>query len=363
MEMQRTLRPVPRALTMFRGRAGGVEHTDSFAHVRPACLLTDAPLGEGLYVKTILGRGRRQHLSTRSWLTGPTLGLRLGSARLFKEFDMRGRLIGCGLLLALAIATRAAAADPPYYLALGDSLAIGIQPDAAGKYEPTNQGYVDDLYAFFHAYAPSLQLTKLGCSGETTTSMISGQGSPCSYPAGSQLAEALLFLQTHRVQLITIDIGADDLLQCFDLQGAQFDGCISAAFLTTPNHLAGILSALHAAAPNALIVGMNYYDPFLAAWIFGPTGQALAASSLTIMTKFNSALASIYRALQVPMADVAGTFRINSTFPRVTASNITLALAWTWMSAQPPRGPDVHPNAVGYLAIASAFARVIAVTP
>jgi lysophospholipase L1-like esterase len=277
---------------------------------------------------------------------------------------MRARLIGCSLLLALTMATSAAAADPPHYLALGDSLAIGIQPDASGKYEPTNQGYVDDLYAFFRAYVPSLQLTKLGCSGETTTSMISGQDSPCSYPAGSQLAEALLFLQTHRVQLITIDIGADDLLQCFDLQSAHVDqGCISTALLTTPNHLAGILSALHAAAPNALIVGMNYYDPFLAAWIFGPTGQALASASLVVMTTFNGALASIYRALQVPMADVAGTFRSGGISPRVTAANVTLALAWTWMSAQAPRGPDVHPNAFGYLAIASAFARVIAVTP
>jgi lysophospholipase L1-like esterase len=309
-------------------------------------------------------------------LTWPTVGLSLGlcDRRLhrdlsclrarFKEPEMRARLIGCGLLLALAIASRASAADPPYYLALGDSLAIGIQPDASGTYIPTNQGYVDDLYAFFHAHVPTLQLSKLGCSGETTASMISGQDSPCSYPAGSQLAQALLFLQTHRVALITIDIGADDLLRCFNLESGQVDqGCISTALLTTPNHLAGILSALHAAAPNALIVGMNYYDPFLAAWVFGPTGQSLASVSLAVMTAFNSALASIYRALQVPMADVAATFRIDSTSPRITVANITLALAWTWMSAQPPRGPDVHPNALGYLAIASAFARVIAVTP
>jgi hypothetical protein len=33
------------------------------------------------------------------------------------------------------------------------------------------------------------------------------------------------------------------------------------------------------------------------------------------------------------------------------------------MGAQSPRGPDVHPNAFGYFAIASAFAKVIAVTP
>lgn len=275
---------------------------------------------------------------------------------------MRARLIGCGLLLALAIASGAGAADP-YYLALGDSLAIGIQPDASGTPVPTSEGYADDLYNFFHAFVPTLQLAKLGCSGETTTSMISGQGSPCSYPAGSQLAQALLFLQKNRVDLITIDIGADDLLGCFRLQTAQIDqSCIRGAFLTTPNHLAAILAALRAAAPNALIVGMNYYDPFVPLWLFGPTGQALASGSLTIMTAFNGALGSIYQALQVPMADVAATFRINGTPPRITAANTILALGWTWMSGHPPRGPDVHPNTLGYLAIASAFAKVIVVT-
>jgi len=277
---------------------------------------------------------------------------------------MRARLIGYGFLLTLTVASYAGAADPPYYLALGDSLAVGIQPDAKGDYVPTNQGYVDDLYAFFHGDVPSLRLAKLGCSGETTASMALGLGSPCSYQAGSQLAQAIQFLQTHRVALITIDIGADDLLQCFDVESAHIDqGCLSTAVQTTPYYLAGILSQLRAAAPNALIVGMNYYDPFLAAWLFGPSGQALASLSLSLVTAFNGELASVYRAHQVPVADVAGTFRVDNTSLRVTAPNVTLALVWTWMSAQSPRGPDVHPNAFGYFAIASAFAKVIAVTP
>ena len=277
---------------------------------------------------------------------------------------MRARLIGGGLLLALVIATQAAAADPPYYLALGDSLAIGIQPDADGTYVETEQGYVDDLYALFHARFPTLQLAKLGCSGETTASMYSGQKSPCYAAGTSQLSQALQFLQTHRVVMITIDIGADDLLACFDPQAVQVDEtCIGKALQAAPGPLAGILSQLHTAAPHALIVGMNYYDPFLAAWLLGPTGPALASLSLDLVTAFNRELASIYRLHQVPMADVAATFRSGGASPRVTAANVALALAWTWMSAPSPRGPDVHPNAFGYLAIASAFARVIAVTP
>jgi lysophospholipase L1-like esterase len=284
---------------------------------------------------------------------------------LLKEHDMRARLIVFGLLLTVVFASRAAAADPPYYLALGDSLAIGIQPDANGDYVPTAQGYVDDLYAFLHARFPALQLAKLGCSGETTAMMYSGQGSPCYPPPGkSQLGQALDFLATHRVALITIDIGADDLLRCFTAQPVQVaQTCIATALQMAPGYLAGILSQLHTAAPDALIVGMNYYDPFLAAWLSGPTGQALAGLSLDIVTRFNIELAMIYRVHRVPMADVAATFRIDDASPRITAPNITLALAWTWMSAQPPRGPDVHPNAFGYLAIASAFAKVLAISP
>ena len=59
---------------------------------------------------------------------------------------------------------------------------------------------------------PFLRLKKLGCSGETTTTMITG--GVCDYTAGNQLAQAMAFLQTHRVVLITITIGGDDILHC-----------------------------------------------------------------------------------------------------------------------------------------------------
>jgi lysophospholipase L1-like esterase len=272
---------------------------------------------------------------------------------------MRARVVSCVFLVTLATATGVRAEDLSYYLALGDSLAIGIQPAANGSYVPTNHGYVDDLYAFYHSRFPALQLAKLGCSGETTSSMISGQQSPCSYPAGSQLSEAVAFLQSHRVALITLDIGADNLLPCFFAVPINPNCAVDAASIAA-NDLATILGTLRAAAPDTLIVGMNYYDPFLAAWVFGPSGQALATLSLPLVRGFNHALETVYQALQVPVANVAATFRINNP-QGVTPLNVALALAWTWMGAPPPRGPDVHPNALGYAAIAAAFAKAIAV--
>ena len=76
----------------------------------------------------------------------------------------------------------ATAVPVTYYLALGDSLSQGVQPDAAGASVETGQGYPDQLYAMLHRSQPALRLVKLGCPGETTGSMI--HGGICRYPGG-----------------------------------------------------------------------------------------------------------------------------------------------------------------------------------
>jgi lysophospholipase L1-like esterase len=249
-----------------------------------------------------------------------------------------------------------AAQQTSYYLALGDSLAIGIQPSANGDV-PTNQGYADDLYAVLHARSKGLALEKLGCSGETTTSMI--EGGICTYAQGSQLAAALAFLQTHTVSLVTIDIGANDVDHCISVTGIN-TACVTAALASVETNLPHILAELRAAAgPNTLIVGMNYYDPFLAAWVLVSNGQALATESLQATNGFNTLLEGIYQAFAIPVANVAAAYQINN-FTQVPIVklplNVFLTLTLTWMAAPPPLGPDIHPNDVGYAAIAVAFA-------
>ena len=87
---------------------------------------------------------------------------------------------------------------PRYYLALGDSLSVGIQPDASGTNAPTNQGYPDQLASMLDRRGQDLRLVKLGCSGETTVTFI--DGGICSYPGsgGTQLEAATQFLRHHR---------------------------------------------------------------------------------------------------------------------------------------------------------------------
>ena len=117
------------------------------------------------------------------------------------------------IALAVAVAAAVAACSGPatsarsqagtvpatYYLALGDSLSQGVQPDAAGTSVETEQGYPDQLYAMLHPGQPALQLVKLGCPGETTATMI--HGGICRYRGGSQLAAAVAFLNAHRGQV------------------------------------------------------------------------------------------------------------------------------------------------------------------
>ena len=106
--------------------------------------------------------------------------------------------------------THPSPAPPAYYLALGDSLSQGVQPDAAGASVETRYGYPDQVYAALRPSHPTLKLVKLGCPGETTSTMING--GICHYAGGSQLAAATAFLRAHRsrVLLVSIDIGAND---------------------------------------------------------------------------------------------------------------------------------------------------------
>ena len=278
-----------------------------------------------------------------------------------KEANMRVRLVTLSILVMLCVPALAhASTQPIYYLALGDSLAIGVQPSANGDVA-TKQGYADDLFAVFRTRVRGLRLAKLGCSGETTATMI--EGGVCSYGEGSQLAAAVNFLQTHKVGLVTLDIGANDIDHCISLTGID-QTCLTNGLASVGTNLSVILAQLrNAAAPDTRIIAMNYYDPFLAAWTFGPTGQALANASLQVTEGFNNLLDGTYHAFSIPVADVAKVVpyhRLQAGALYQSSSECIFDLDWTWMGAPPPLGPDIHPNAIGYIVIAGAFVEKIA---
>jgi lysophospholipase L1-like esterase len=265
-----------------------------------------------------------------------------------------------GLLATPAPARRLASRGSVFYLSVGTSLSVGIQPNRAGQNRRTQQGYADQLYEALSETRRTLRLVKLGCSDETTATMISG--GICDYAQGSQLAEAVRFLRDHRgsVALVTIDMGANDVEPCGRLSDEDAQRlCIVTAFGNILANLPTILGALRAAAgPDVPIIGMTYYNPFLASWFQDP---ALASESAQLQVAFNFLLASVYTngAFGVSVADVAGAFASTDFTPVPEAGgiprNVLLICQLTWMCAPPPVGPNIHANDDGYAVIADAF--------
>ena len=254
----------------------------------------------------------------------------------------------CLLSLLVEPAGYAAAASDravTYYVSLGDSLAAGTQPGQLF----TAEGYADQLAALLRAARPTLRLVKLGCPGETTASMIDpdlpfeGRGArfACDYPRGSQLAEALNFLHAHRgfVKLVTLDIGPNDVFRGGGVPAIQAN-------------LPGILAALRqAAGPAVPIVGMNFYDPFIApVWFSDPSALPAEVASAV---GFNSLIGGDYALAGMPVADVGTAFSLaDTTLVGGVPLDVLRVCAWTWICSP---AHDIHPNAVGYGVIARAF--------
>lgn len=266
-------------------------------------------------------------------------------------------------LAALRAGLGGQASRPVFYLSLGDSLSQGIQPDAAGRDVPTARGYPDRLAARLRAGLPRLHLVKLGCSGETTSTMI--HGGICRYPAGSQLAQATRFLRSHRAAtaLVTMDIGANDPNSCvIGAKPSAIPSCLSTRLAETVRNLSIILARLRSAAGHrVLIVGMTYYVPELGLWRKGRTGREIAAATDYLAAGANRMLTVRYHRFQARVANVFGAFRSADLAgaPGSVPPSVTTICALTWMCARPPRGPNEHANDQGYRVIAQAFWRAI----
>jgi lysophospholipase L1-like esterase len=260
---------------------------------------------------------------------------------------------------------RPAPPRPPvrYYLALGDSLAQGVQPDAAGVSVRTGQGYADQLYAVLRRTQPGLRLVKLGCPDETTVTMI--HGGICSYRGGSQLAAAAAFLRAHRAQtsLVTLDIGANDPETCLTTPTpASLATCATRVIPHAIGNVGTILARLRQADAGAHIVAMNYYLPALAQWRHGFSGEVVARLVELAADGYNALLDREYRKYKARVADVFGAFKTTNFGAKTDVrgfgtlpGNVAAICRWTWECVGPPRGPNQHPNQAGYQVITRAF--------
>lgn len=263
-----------------------------------------------------------------------------------------------------------------YYVSLGTSLSVGVQPNSSGVLLPTNDGYPDQLFDLiepgFEAGGTDLKLNlvKYGCPGETFESLING-GS-CPYVDGSQLDAAVDFISDNRdrIHLITIDVGGNDFRNA-NCIGTSVDlACATTVSNQIAADLTNVLTALrNAAGPDTTIVGMNYYNPYLGSWVEDAAGQTLAMESAQAAAILNGFLSTTYAAEGVTMADIYTAFdseefvmMVPSMLPApndmlpVSVANIC---TFTYMCDAPPVGPDVHATNAGYSLVADTLAAVL----
>ncbi|HZA51021.1 MAG TPA: SGNH/GDSL hydrolase family protein [Myxococcaceae bacterium] len=268
-------------------------------------------------------------------------------------------LVGCVEPTEATGSSRSAlSGDNSYVLALGDSLAAGHQlaPERPGHC-CTNDGYADQLHRALSASDPTLSLRVLGCGFETTTTMLKG-GGLCRYERASQLEEALDWIKNKNPSLVTIDIGANDVLAC--LQQPNPSRCLPSTFETVSDNLSKILKKLrHAVGPEVPIIGMNYYNPLVAHWFNGPAGPETAiAYQKTIVGPFNDLLEGVYLSAganavaDVESAFASADFTIDSSLGAASIPpSVANICAYTWMCS----AGDIHPNTAGYGVIADTF--------
>jgi lysophospholipase L1-like esterase len=230
-----------------------------------------------------------------------------------------------------------------YYLALGDSITYGFQPDKADGAPPSafDTGYVDVFAARLRKLSSKIQVVNYGCPGESTVTFTRGG---CPWLAegmklhdafrGSQLEAALLVPRAHpgQVSPITLALWGNDLLPLSE-KGKRAPSAIA----SVGSRLKSILKRLRAAAPTAEIIVTGVWNP--------EVDQLKRAQPL-----YRSLDAAIARAAAPSRARVANTFAVFNPRASVRAQRARLCKLSFFCSKGDP-----HPTDAGYRAMADAF--------
>ncbi|ASU82463.1 lipase [Nocardiopsis gilva YIM 90087] len=288
-----------------------------------------------------------------------------------------------------------------YYVSLGDSLAEGVQPDTNGEPTVTSESYTDALFRTLYDSDSTLEHRKMGCGGEDTTTFTEGGIERCDerYAEKSQLAAAERFLERNQGQiaLVTVDIGGNNFTGCVDEGGGEEvpsvdKECVEDGLSRLKEEAPEIAVRLRTAAgPDVQIVGMTYYNPYLAALLAddeeadatdedttsgdsdgdssgsGDTEESshreIAEYANDVLVEMNDVLRSSYAEADIDVADVAeafdsGNFDVPADSDTGMPSNVRNICDYTWM-CNTERGPDIHTNQAGAKRIAEVFNQVV----
>jgi lysophospholipase L1-like esterase len=245
--------------------------------------------------------------------------------------------------LAAAKSNAALVGPKAYYLALGDSLAYGLQPNL-----DNDDGYADDFYTNLQSHGVT-HYANLGCPDETTKTMIDG-GCPASilrkYPyLGPQLQAAVHFLHKHAGQVspVTLDIAANDLIPDLNTSTCTIRSSWASDLATVDTNLTTIIlpQLVAAMTVNGQVTGdlllMNYYDPY----------QNLCPNTVPYIQLVNQHLLADARGY----ATIADVF---DPFGGAATPNPDIC-AYTWMCNDPIKLLAIHATDKGYSVMANAF--------
>jgi len=282
-------------------------------------------------------------------------------------------MVLCGVVSAGA-APLAGADTPPaspsfFYLAVGASTSVGVQPSVADpKAHRTDHGYANDLVTLEAAKGVSLSLTQIGCPGDSTTKVIVGDN--CYTPPVTQLTTAVDFLRAHfnDTGLVTIDLGFNNINACLSAMTVD-QTCVSRQMPLMASELSIIVATLKSAAgPHVTFVGVNHYNPYVADTIRGARGHVFAAASVDVFNDLNATLKDVYDSFSIPLANVVAQFHvINSDAVKglpvgLAHGYVAQTCEFTWMCRTSRFGPNIHPTDAGYQAIARAIDAVLPVS-
>lgn len=240
------------------------------------------------------------------------------------------------------------------YLALGDSLGFGFQPN--GDF---NHGYADDFFQNMQIQG-TRTLENLSCNGETTITMINGNcidkfQNKVAYQ-GAQLTAAVNFLHAHAGQVspVTLDVGADNFLLHNDVNTSNSPNCTvnTSQFNSdlarvdadlTNTILPALIAALtvNGQRTGDLIIP-NYYDPL----------QNLCPNLLSLSQEINAHIAADASSFGVTMVDIytafGGAITPNNNLPTLT-----------WITSGFAQNLAIHPRTVGYQLMATTIEQAV----
>jgi lysophospholipase L1-like esterase len=234
-----------------------------------------------------------------------------------------------------------------YYVALGDSITFGFQPN-----DDITDGYADDLFSDLRA-ADVTDSLNFACGGESSTTMIQGG---CQFKfathvkySGSQLNAAINFLHAHpgQVSPVTLDIGANDMLPDYDAAHCTAKSTMDADLATLDTNLTKtILPRLlrELTTPRGQRTGdlilLDYYNPF----------AKQCPDSASFIHVLNDHLVSDAAQFRVPVVDVYTAFGGDAQM----ADNVCTL---TWFCDATFH--DFHPTSRGYRVIADTLEQLL----